>query len=107
MASDTGTKRRVFAKLFDYKDSQILVKLSLGNISDASPSIRFFYWPSEDVDVCSTSLNYSSANDRLRTIKLAMQAFEEIDEAKAIEAIRPILKMFGELEGELEDHSTR
>src|SRR5579859_5483453 len=84
--------KKPFCKLYETEQGQILVKLDAGK--DEAPEVRFYAQP-EGLGVCSHAVTYADSDagwDR------AEAQFAQIDQAKAMEVVRPIFAMADKLE---------
>lgn len=76
----------MFAKLFDTKLGQILVKKDTNE--DCNPEVRFYFEP-ENLGVCSIAA--SSKDDSEESWDQIDDLFDRIDEERAIETVQGVI----------------
>ena len=73
----------MFAKLFNKKDKQVLVKIDTDS-NEGYPEVRYFFEP-DDMGVCSVAVGFGSDSDG--AWDAALKLFNDVDEKKAFDVV--------------------
>lgn len=78
----------MFAKLFDTKLGQILVKIDTGD--DHPAEVRFFFEP-EGLGVCSLAIGFTGNGEDSKAWGDAEKAFEKVTKESAIDTVEKVI----------------